>query len=119
MARVLPSCEQASVNENIAPKLKPVEKILFSSMHSCELKRSSIACRKATSSPPAFPQPRPLPRKSCPSGATWIVVLRHEQDVLARLARDVDARAAARQPGGAAATPARCGIQRAPATCPA
>jgi hypothetical protein len=72
IARILPSCEQASVNENMAPKLKPVEKIRFSSMHRPEPKRSSIACRKSTSSPFSFPQPRPLSPKSCPSGATRI-----------------------------------------------
>jgi len=50
---------QPKVNENIAPKLKPVEKTRFVSTQSCALKRSIIAWAKATSSPPAFPQPSP------------------------------------------------------------
>ena len=60
MARIMLISVQASVNENIAPKLNPVEKIRFWSTQSWAPKRSIIAWANATSSPFAFPQPSPM-----------------------------------------------------------
>ena len=73
MARASP--EQATAFDIMPPKLNPVEKIRLSSMHISALKRSSIARRNAMSWPPVFPQPRPLPSKSRPSGETRMASL--------------------------------------------
>src|SRR6186713_978549 len=67
--------EQATALDIMPPKLKPVEKIRLSSMHISDLNRSSIARRNAMSWPFVFPQPRPLPPKSRPSGDTRIAWL--------------------------------------------
>src|SRR4051794_11818159 len=73
MARASPA--QPTAFDIMPPKLNPAEKMRLSSMHICDLKRSSIARRNARSCPFVFPQPRPMPPKSRPSGETRIAWL--------------------------------------------
>ncbi len=65
MARMI-SPPQPTAHDIIPPKLNPVEKIRFSSIHSSERKRSIIASRNFRSPPLLFAQPRLSPGTAGP-----------------------------------------------------
>src|SRR4029079_17723696 len=73
IARASPA--QPTAFDIMPPKLNPAEKMRLSSMHISDLNFASMAFRNAMSCPFVFPQPRPLPPKSRPSGDTRIAWL--------------------------------------------
>src|SRR3982751_2808504 len=73
MARASPA--QPTAFDIMPPKLNPAEKMRLSSMHICDLNKSSMARRNAMSCPFVFAHPSPLPWKSSPSGETRIAWL--------------------------------------------